>query len=151
MPLDVPAIGVSFSHALDDHRSIVFQAHIPRDCSDEDLNGLLDRITKASDRAKAKTAVPTYRGILETQKRELEKKTNELLLLQAERQVVSERWAQTNAASGRRAPKPGPQERQDHITIQGKIAQCERDIADLRKQINSYEDLVGQYEAKLGG
>jgi hypothetical protein len=149
MPVDVPAIGISFKHLLDEHREVVFQGYVPAGCSDEQFNEMLDKLTKASDRQKARVALPTHRGVLELQKGKLVEKTKELYEAHAERDAAKASWTQEAQASQRRNWRPSPAQLQDDIKRQGRITGLEKEIKDLQLQIDGYENLVAQYEAKL--
>jgi len=48
------ALGVSFTFALDERRSIGVQTHVIRDCEPRELDALFDKITVALDRVGAK-------------------------------------------------------------------------------------------------
>ena len=59
MPIDVPAIGLSFKHPLDEQgRELVFQGYIPASCSQEQINDFLDKLARAGERQKAMAQLP---------------------------------------------------------------------------------------------
>jgi hypothetical protein len=151
IPGDEPGIDISFQLPLDDGsgRVIVFRSLVPQGCSDDQFNEVLDKLARAGERQKAKVLLPTYQSELDSKKEMLVAETQKLLELQVERSVLADRWQQSAAASGRRNPKPGPQERQDHIQLQAKIAQCEQNIRVLEKQIASEEQRVSIYKNRL--
>lgn len=150
MPTDVPAIGVSFKHTLDDYREVVFQGYIPANGSADHFNDMLDMLSAASDRLKAKAHLPTIRGLLEIKRAALITETNNLFLAESERSTQSELWQRQAQESGRRSWKPTPAQSQDHAKIQARVAQSEQSIAVLKKEIDTYERQLADMETKLG-
>src|SRR5271167_2853200 len=62
IPSDEPAIGLSFRVPLDETgREVVFQSHVSADCSEAHLNGLLDKLSRAGERQKARRLCPLIR------------------------------------------------------------------------------------------
>ena len=60
-----PALGVSLNAQFAAGRQVVFQTHLPQDVSVDELNGLLDRMNAAVDRAEAFYAQEQARKQLE--------------------------------------------------------------------------------------
>jgi hypothetical protein len=147
---NVPAIGVSFKHQLDDYREIVFQGYVPASCTDREFNELLDKLTRASDRQKAKTHLPTIQGLLEVKQNALVAETNELFMANSERDAQSDLWRRESQESGRRNWKPSPGQSQAHAKVQGRIAQSEQNIKVLNKEIDVYKRQLFDMESKLG-
>lgn len=52
-PTPVPALGFSYEFRISDRRSIVFQTHIERETSLEDINDILDKMQTAANRQQA--------------------------------------------------------------------------------------------------
>ena len=48
--VDVPAIGISVQHSLDQERQLVFQCHVGGDRPDAEIDALVDRLFRASNR-----------------------------------------------------------------------------------------------------
>lgn len=145
---DIPAIGFSFKQTLDDYREIVFQGFVPANCTPAEMNEMLDKVSVASDRQKARTHLPTVKGLLEIKKAALEAETNNLFLAEAERETQSDMWRKQAETSGRRNWTPSPLQKQDHVKVAGRIAQCEQNINVLRKEVSAYERQLADYEAK---
>jgi hypothetical protein len=149
MPIDVPAIGVSFKQTLDDYREVVFQTHLPRDCPLDYLNELLDRMSAAGDRQKAKTHLPTVKGLLDIKQAALKTETATLFEAVQERDAQEDAWRRQAIESGRRVWKPTPSQSQEHAKIQARIAQSQQNINVLNKEIDSYSRQLADMEVKL--
>lgn len=145
---DVPVIGFSFKQTLDDYREIVFQGFVPATCTAAEMNEMLDKVSTASDRQKAKTHLPTVKGLLDVKKDALVTETNNLFLAEAERETQSDLWRKQAETSNKRNWVPSPAQKQDHVRVQGRIAQHEQNIKVLRKEVSVYEQQLADYEAK---
>lgn len=150
MPVDVPAIGVSFKQTIDDYREIVFQSHIPRDCDKAHLDELLDKLSTASDRLKAKAHLPTIQKLLEIKKEAQKTETSNLLLHQTEHDLTEDRWKQEAVKSGRHTWRPTPGQVQALATIKAKIASTEQNLRVLDKEVAEYSRQLADAEGKLG-
>jgi hypothetical protein len=144
-----PAIGISFKQTLDDYRELVFQSHVSADCLPDELNALLDKLSSAADRQKAKTHLPTVKGLLEIKKAALVQETSNLFLAKSERDTQADLWRSQAAASNRREWKPSSSQSQEHARIQARIAQAETNIAVLKKEIGTYELQVSDMLTKV--
>src|SRR5215469_11582930 len=58
------ALGITFHMQIGERRSIAMQTHVVRDCSDEDLNGVLDKAARALDRVNAKYRIQELKVVL---------------------------------------------------------------------------------------
>ena len=152
IPSDEPAIGLSFRLPLDDGtgREIVFQSHVSADCSEAHLNGLLDKLSRAGERQKAKALMPTYQNELDAKKEALVKETNELFMASSERDAQLELWRRMSQESGRRNWRPSSGQQQDHAKIEARIKQAEQTIKILNKHIDSEEKRFSMYKDRLG-
>ena len=151
IPSDEPAIGLSFRVPLDETgREVVFQSHVSADCSEAHLNGLLDKLSRAGERQKAKVLIPTYQNALDIKKEALAKETNELFMACSERDTQLEIWRRASSESGRRSWKPSPAQQLDHVKIEARIKQAEQNIKILNKQIDSEESRLSIYKDRLG-
>jgi len=151
IPSDEPAIGLSFRVPLDETgREVVFQSHVSADCSEAHLNGLLDKLSRAGERQKAKALVPTYQNELDAKKEALVKETNELFMASSELDAQKELWKRESSESGRRNWRPSPGQDQDRAKIGARIKQAEQTINVLNKQIASEESRLSIYKDRLG-
>ena len=146
-----PAIGISFQHQLDDHRSVVFQSFVPADCSEEDFNSMLDKLTKVSDRQRAKTHLPNTRSMLRIKNEQLKAATEKLLSAQTQRDLMNDRWAKAHIASGRRGEfKPNAIQAQEKGKIDAEENSARATIAGLKNEIMQLETTIAEMEAKVG-
>ena len=149
--VDVPALGISFQHQLDDYRSVVFQAHVERDCDEGLLNTVLDKLRRASDRQKAASALPSFRVILANKEAGLKQETATLLQLETEHQMQSDRWtAQWNESGRRGAVRQLPAQKQEADRMAQAIGASRQKITILTKEIADTKAQIAEYEAKLG-
>lgn len=149
-PVDLPAIGVSFKHTLDDYREVVFQGYFAATASDMQVNELLDKLSTASDRLKAKAHLPTIQKLLEIKKDAQKTETSNLLLHQTEHDLQTERWKRDAQTSGRREWKPTPAQTQALAQIKAKIGSSEQNLRVLEKEIAEYTRQLADAEGKLG-
>jgi hypothetical protein len=91
------AIGIQFSVSLPENRSIAFSTACPQDIDDQDLNGLLRRISNAAD-----TLDATYR--LRALRKYEEQLTNEILTTRQQIANYEEQAANEYQARGRQGP-----------------------------------------------
>jgi len=146
----IPAIGISFRQTIDESaREIVLQCHIPADCTDEALIALLDKLSSAADRQKAKTHLPTEKNLLDEAREALDKERSNYLLLQAEYDIVNSQWQKEAESNGRRKPLMSPQYKQKFEQLTGKLNHSEQSIKVLEKRISSSENIVATMERKV--
>ena len=150
VPVDLPAIGVSFKHQLDDYREVVFQGYFAATASDMQVNELLDKLSTASDRLKAKAHLPTIQKLLEIKKEARVTETSNLLLHQTEHDLQEDRWKQEAAKSGRHTWRPAPAQVQALAQIKAKIGTSEQNLRVLEKEIAEYTRQLADAEGKLG-
>ena len=146
----VPAIGVSFQHQLDDHRSIVFQGHIASDCSESEFNTLLDKLTRASDRTRAQTRLPTIRMILQQKEDAFQAETEKMFKLDTEKAAYFSRWDTAHREAGRRGDfHPTPAQKQELIKVQAARDSSQQNLAVLQKEIEAFRGEVAELERKI--
>ena len=146
----VPAIGISFQHKLDqgDFRSVVFQTHLAADCGEIELNRVLDKLLKASERQRALANLPTNYVQRDLKRAKFKQESEKLLGLEAEASVNATRWAQANAESGRRGPlKMSSQQKNEETNLNGRIDSSRKDLKQLLEEIELYDRLIGDMEA----
>jgi len=73
-----PALGVSLSVNLSATHALVMQTHVPADCSNPELDSLLDRMTRAADRQSAKYKLVDLRKGLELHETTLDRAVRDL-------------------------------------------------------------------------
>ena len=148
---DVPAIGISFQHQLDDYRSVVFQGFVERDCSDGELNKVLDKLRRASDRQKAASALPTFRIMLANKQQGLAQETDTLMGLERDRGLMHSRWDADWRASGRKGEfKVLPAQKAEADRMDQALAQSRQKVTLLKKEIADLEAQIVEYDAKVG-
>ena len=148
-----PGIDISYQLPLDDGsgRVVVFRTLVPQHCSGEEFNVVLDKLSDAAERQKARALLPTYAGELEEKKAALIKETQKLYEATVERDEQSARWQQDHVASGRRGEiRLSPEQKNAHIGVQARVAQHNQNIAVLNKQIESEEKRLAIYRGRLG-
>ena len=150
MPVDAPAIGVSFKQSLDDFREIVLQTHVPQSASQEDIDRLLDKLSRSSERQKSKAHLPTLIGLLADLNRSRIDESNKLLLARSKLDSGDERMKREAAASERRNWRPSPKQINDRAQVQAEIAQSEgalhlleKKIAIAERQLQDAKDQIG--------
>ena len=145
-----PAIGISFQHALDDHRSVVFQSFVPADCSDSEFNSMLDKLTRVSDRQRAKTHLPNTRTLLRIKQEQL--KETEFRLREAVNELngLDSKWNEIHKESGRRGEfKPSAQSIAERTRLEGIRNKEVQTLQTLRNEIGQYEAQIAEMEAKI--
>jgi hypothetical protein len=134
-----PALGLSLSVNLDKQgqRTLVLQTHVEREASAEDLNAVLDRMARASDRQAAYYELDQERAFLrqeETQARQLAE----------DLQRIDKTNAARFAASGRKGEyRANPKEEQERNNVVG----TQKRYAEA---IEARKARIAELEAKLG-
>ena len=151
LPEDTAALGLSFEQTIDDYRKIVFQSFLPRSSSLDSINELLDRMSSAGDRQKAKTHLPTVKGLLDIKKAAFAAETEAHFKALQERDAQDEIWQRQAIEAGRRGPwKPNAAQAQERAKVDARISQSEHNLKLLEKEIDSYTRQVADMVEKLG-
>jgi len=149
---EIPAIRISMQHQLHGKYALAFETHVLAQCPAGELDDRLDKIRKAAERQRAIANLPTRRGILAAKRDAFEREKEKLLSLEAEAQVISERWSQAHIDSGRRGPiKESPQQRGDKARIDGQIQGARQQLNILINEIAVCERIVGEMEKVAAG
>lgn len=146
---DAPALGVSFQHQIDDHRSAVFQLHVDRDCSMTDLTVLLGKVSAASNWLKAQTELPTRRTHLALMHEGLKKATAELFKAQTALSLRHSEWSTAAAVAGRREWRMTAAQKQEETRLQTEIAKHQAQCTAARQEILTDEALIAEMERKV--
>jgi len=142
-----PAIMITFTHQVDDNRSICLQSAIASDCPVTELNSLMDKLSHASNRQRAVARIPAIRIRLEIREGQLKKETSELFSVEAQRGVLNDRLNKEHIASGRRGPfRPAPAQAQElqklgatHEKLRGSILSLQNEIEQLNIELRDLE------------
>lgn len=147
---DVPAIGVTFDQRLDDYRHVVFQSYVAADCSQAEMNGMLDKVRKAAERQKAIAHLPTLRGMLEDKEEGLKTEARKHLEASVEQDGLNNVIGQREKESDRR--KPAQLSAQDNAAFarfkatkdaaQQQIIVLQKAIAVDKRNIETMEQLI---------
>lgn len=147
---DIPAIGASFQHQIDDHRSVVFQTHLPADCSLAEFTKQLGKLSAASDWLKAKTHLPTQQNLLAIKKEGLKKATEALFAAQSALDARYSQWSVASREAGRREWKMTPAQKQEEDRLKAEISKQQGQVRAAQQEILTDELLVADMERKLG-
>lgn len=131
------ALGVTYQIAVGEKRSIAIQTHVTRDCEPTELDALLDKVVKATDRIEAKYRLKELR-VLKAQH------TKQFAATLEDYSVTQKRWENAWQASGRRGPfKPdGTQEStaKQSLVMQDRL---KKEITAIDVEIATLESVVG--------
>ena len=75
---NVPSIGISFSAAVSEGRSLVFQTHAPQDVADEVLNALVDKVYNAAERVVNRCAANSLSFVIEKMEDDFQARDKEM-------------------------------------------------------------------------
>jgi len=142
-----PAIMITFTHQVDDNRSVCLQSAIASDCPVAELNSLMDKLSHASNRQRAVARIPTIRSLLEIREGQLKKETAELFSVEAQQGVLNDRLTKDHIASGRRGPfRPAPAQAQElqklsaaHDKARGNLRSLQNEIEQLNIELRDLE------------
>lgn len=138
----LPAVGMSYNFDMGAGRQLVFQTHVPQDCTSDALHGLLDKLANAAKREVAKAMLPGARKEVERGEGYIVQLTADLERLDAD---ARERWEGEVAAGRKRGHyKPAPQ-------ASATIRKAEEQIEIAKRDLNRWKDQVAEYEATIGG
>jgi hypothetical protein len=137
----LPSIGISLSVNIEGGRSLVFQTHVPQDCSQDALDGLLDKCQRAITRQ------TTYSSI-EKIEEQVGIQEKMLVQLKAAKRKIDDKYNNMRVVaeeSGRRtAPKLSEKEAAEKD-------QLERNINQTVETIASFNNMVAELKAAVGG
>lgn len=146
-----PAIGLSIQHQVGEDRSIVFQGFVPADCTSAEMNDLLDKSFKASERQKARVEMPKLRKRLVHLEKVHKRVAEDMFRLDAEAAEADARAQQSALASGRRNPTKSAQQasheqknRADRLNAETTYKRHEEDISDLKAEIAELEKTIAE-------
>jgi hypothetical protein len=147
-----PGIDISYQFPTDDGsgRVIVFRSLVPQSCSDDQFNMVLDKFSRAAERQKALSVMPTYQEVLDVKKAALMSETEQAFQARVVLDTMTTRWHMEAETSQRRNWKPSPAQTLDRQKAEAAIKQHEQNIAVLEKQIASEEKRLTLYKGRLG-
>jgi hypothetical protein len=132
------ALGLTVQIAIGERRSIVVQTHVTRDCSDVELNSILDKVTKALDRQSDRYRLPELK-----KQRALSLKTfTNMMQNQSETQ---ERWEAEWVGNKRRGPFQLNQSQQQLRN------QADNQLNNTKKDIETLEAEIAELEKQIKG
>ena len=137
----VPALGVSFRTILDreGRREIVFQTHVDQETATSKLNGLLDRLSLATDRQIARAELAETKRQLEHEEKQVEVFESALTQLD----IVSQtRWESSERKGPWDPSKLPPTERQDRANTKLGVERSRGAVVALRKKVAELEVIV---------
>ena len=131
-------------------RVVVFRSVVPQQCSDDQFNSVLDKLSRAGERQKSLVLLPTYESELAAKRETLKVETEKAFSATEERDRFRDAWARESVQSGRRNPKLSPQQSETLKKLEAMIGQHEQNIRVLEKQIASETQRVELYKGRLG-
>lgn len=151
--LTLPAIDIKLQLPLDDGtgRVIVFTTIVPQHCDDTQMDGLLDKLSRAGERQKALVELPTLQAMLEEKKAALIEETKKAFSFREQGDKQAELWRQEAQATNRRNWTPTPAQSAAHATVQAEIAKADQNVRVLEKQIASETNRIAIYKGRVGG
>jgi len=131
-----PALGVSVNVQFAAGRQVVFQTHVPQECSAEDLNILLDKMNAVADRAEAFYAQEQARKQLEVEENALNNLVRRLGEMETNIQTKA-------VADGRRNPKLSAQDEMAKKQVTDSVEESRRRVATCRKYMAELIEKAG--------
>ena len=132
-----PALGVSLNAQFAPGRQFVLQTHVPQECSADELNGLLDKMNAAVDRAEA------YYEIEQELKR-VEVDENVLLNITRRLNEVEGNIQLKSAASGKRGEyRLSAQEQMQKKQAYDSLEEAKKRVADGRARLEALRKKAG--------
>ena len=117
-------------------RQVVFQTHLPQECSVEELNTLLDKMNAVADRAEAFYAQDQARRQLEVEENALANITRRLLEVESNIQIKS-------IADGRRNPKLSAQDEMAKKQALDSVEESKKRVVTCRKFLQDLIEKAG--------
>jgi hypothetical protein len=150
-PEPMPAIGFSFQRQLTDHASLVFQNHVPANCSDAYLNDRLDKLARAAHRQWAVACLPERYRQLKIAEGHLEKLEADLEASEINERNALLSWQAEHHATDRRGEwKPSPAQRQEQVKLQASRSTAASAIVGKRNEIEQIRIMIEEMEAAKG-
>ncbi len=134
--VDTPALGVSMNLQFAAGRQVVFQTHLPQECSAEDLNALLDKMNAVGDRAEAFYAQEQARRQLEVEEDALNNIVRRLSEVETNIQTKA-------VADGRRNPKLSAQDEVQKKQALDQVEASKKRVAACRKHLQELIEKAG--------
>jgi len=150
-PEPMPAIGFSFQRQLTDHVSLVFQNHVPANCSDEYLNARLDKLARAAHRQWAVACLPERYRALKIAEGHLQTLINQLEEAEANEARALYNWQGEHRAMDRRGEwKPSPAQKQEQQKLQAARTTTASSIMAKQNEIAQLQLMIDEMEAAKG-
>ncbi|MDE1867928.1 MAG: hypothetical protein KGI08_09505 [Thaumarchaeota archaeon] len=92
------AVGISLTHSFPqvpnstEQKQMVMQTHVPIAASDKELNAVLDRLMRASNRQSAIVNLPIKEKLLKNNQKILKRMTEDVFRLDSEAEIEVNRW-----------------------------------------------------------
>lgn len=132
-----PSIGLSYTVELPGKKALVMQSFVDRDCDPKDLNVVLDKIRKASDRQFAFGAIEQLKLQLEQEEKMAADHAMRIAVVDAN---VKRNWAQ----NGRRGdPQLSSAEKKQQQEAYLHARESQKRIQKVKDDIASYKALIG--------
>ena len=132
-----PSIGISYTVELPGKKALVMQSFVERDCSEADLNGVLDKVRKAADRQFSFGYVDILKKELEQQERLANDHATRMAALD---ERIKSDWTRS-AKKG--DPRLGPKEQDEQRKAFAHADECKRRIAAVKAEIAEHEAKIG--------
>lgn len=131
-----PSIGISYQVALHGQRQLVLQSFIGRDCSREELNGLLDKLRFASERQYAWGQIEEIK--LNLERSMIEAQQQQMRIEKADEQIKSE-WVNGQRRGDPRLTQLQSQKQREAFAV----------AEGIRERIDSLKKAQVEWEHKL--
>jgi hypothetical protein len=144
-----PALGFSITSNITDRSQIVVQSFVPLDATDEQINAVLDKVTKACDRQRAKYLVNDFKlkAQLEEQSLEAQKKTMEdrVAKLADLKNTYQAEWSTSN----RRGEFRMTSQQETNISkVQTEIENMGKTVEAMKQNVERYKSNLAELEAQ---
>lgn len=150
-PQDVPAIGISIQHQLDQERNLVFQCHVGADESDAAIDKLVDRLFRASNRQAAVLGLPAAIKALDRLKTMEKRMAEDVVRLDAEAQEAQRLAEERYRNEGRKGPmKPSPAQINARQKNEADRTNAMTTISRVKEDIKAAEEQVAKFKAQIG-
>jgi hypothetical protein len=150
--IDVPAIGISVQHAIDQERQLVFQCHVGSDQKDAAVDKLVDRLFRASNRQAAVVKLPAAKKQAERLKVMQKRLAEDMVRLDAEAREAEASVMRDFRASGRKGElKMNAQQQAHKNKNEADRGNAATTMERLAEDIKAAEETVAEYEAAIKG
>lgn len=130
------AMGITMQLNIGDRRSIVIQTHTTRDCEDKELNGVLDKITRAMDRINARYRIRELESLIKSHK-------GQLAGAMENYSETMERWKASFPAGRRGGFQLQGQQVQQHEAMIKMQERFKNDLRDMEAELAEQRRMVG--------